>query len=83
MRINSSSITLPWRTIQKCIIMLLKNEIKSVLGLDSGYTVRFSPPALSRPNTDTRNLLNKYRENLNVFLAHIHNLSIWLGIEFG
>ena len=32
------------------IIIILKNDILSVLGLDSGYTVKYSPPPLGVPS---------------------------------
>ena len=40
---NTSSITQPWRTIQKLTLNILKNYILSVLELDSGYTLKYRP----------------------------------------
>ena len=42
LKINSLSVSLPWRTIQKWIIMILQNYIMSVLGLNSVYTVKYN-----------------------------------------
>ena len=43
LKINSSSITLPWRTIQKLIIRILQHYIISVLGLKLEFKVKYSP----------------------------------------
>ena len=41
--INSSSNTLPWRTIKKLIIMILKHYLMSSSELNLGYKVIYSP----------------------------------------